>query len=71
MNRWRVGRKVPRNIYRDNEPIAMLATPEIAAEIVAGMNEVERLRAEAVEVATRTASHTDDKSETLARNKST
>jgi hypothetical protein len=43
--RWRVGRRVPRNIYRDDEPIAMLATPEIAAEIVAGMNDVERLRA--------------------------
>lgn len=42
---WRVGRRVPRNIYRDNEPIAMLATPEIAAEIVNGMNDVERLRA--------------------------
>lgn len=42
--RWRIGRKVPRNIYRDNEPIAMLATPEIAAEIVADMNEVAELR---------------------------
>ncbi len=40
---WRVGRRVPRNIYLDDEPVAMLATPELAANIVAGMNNVQRL----------------------------
>jgi hypothetical protein len=35
---WRVGRSIRRNIYRGDEPIAMVATPELAAEIVVGMN---------------------------------
>ncbi len=35
---WRVGRKVPRNLYRGDEPIAMLATPETAAAMVALLN---------------------------------
>jgi hypothetical protein len=35
---WRVGKKVPRNLYRGDEPIAMLATAELAAEIAEGMN---------------------------------
>lgn len=35
---WRVGRKVPRNLYRGDEPIAMLATPATAAAMVALLN---------------------------------
>ena len=43
---WRVGRKVPRNIYRNNEPVAMIAGDKEQAEqladwIVAACNEKE------------------------------
>jgi hypothetical protein len=40
--RWRVGRRVPRNLYRGDEPIAMLATPELAAEMVALLNKADK-----------------------------
>lgn len=36
--RWRVGRKLGRTIYRDDECVGMVDTPEIAAAIVAAMN---------------------------------
>jgi hypothetical protein len=35
---WRVGTKVKRNLYRDDEPIAMLATAELAAEMAGLLN---------------------------------
>jgi hypothetical protein len=35
---WRVGSKVKRNLYRGLEPVAMLATEEMAARIADGMN---------------------------------
>lgn len=38
---WRVGRKVPRNLYRGDEPIAMLATPELASELAEKLNRAE------------------------------
>lgn len=41
--KWRVGHKVPRNLYRDDEPIAMLATEEIAAELVRKLNAAESI----------------------------
>lgn len=40
---WRVGSKVPRNLYRDDEPIAMLATPALAAELAGKLALVDRL----------------------------
>jgi hypothetical protein len=40
---WRTGRKVPRNLYRGDEPIAMLTTPEWAATIAAAMNLAETM----------------------------
>lgn len=40
---WRVGYHVPRNIYKDDEPIAMVATPELAAEIVTLCNAALRI----------------------------
>jgi hypothetical protein len=36
--RWRVGRKLGRTLYRDDQVVGMVDTPEIAAEIVAAMN---------------------------------
>jgi hypothetical protein len=41
---WRVGQRVPRNIYKDDEPIAMLAGEDIAKEIVDLCNEAEVAR---------------------------
>ena len=41
---WRVGRKVARNLYRGDEPVAMLATPELAAEMAKLLNEGEKRR---------------------------
>ena len=38
LDRWRVGTKIPRNLYRNDEPIAMLATPELAAEMAQRLN---------------------------------
>lgn len=43
-DRWRVGHHVPRNIYRDGEPIAMLADEETARFIVDACNEKEAHR---------------------------
>jgi hypothetical protein len=40
---WRTGRKVGRNLYRGDEPIAMLATAEWAATIAAAMNLAETM----------------------------
>ncbi len=41
---WRVGQQIPRNLYRDDEPIAMLATEELAAELAAKLNQSESYR---------------------------
>lgn len=38
MCKWRVGSKVRRNLYRGDEPIAMLATERLAAEIASKLN---------------------------------
>jgi hypothetical protein len=35
---WRVGRKVPINVYDGDTPVCMCQTPEYAAAIVAAMN---------------------------------
>ena len=37
--RWRVGKKLGRTLYKDNRCIGMVDSPELAAEIVAVMNE--------------------------------
>ena len=37
--RWRVGRKLGRTLYKDDRCVGMVDTPELAAEIVAAMNE--------------------------------
>jgi hypothetical protein len=44
--RWRVGRQVPLNVYRDNAPMFQCHTPEQAAEVVELLNrgETERER---------------------------
>ncbi len=36
--RWRVGGKVPLNVYRDDKPMFQCHTPEDAAEVVALLN---------------------------------
>lgn len=46
-SRWRVGRKVPRNIYCDDEPVAMIPGPAAQAErmaryIVLACNEMDK-----------------------------
>jgi hypothetical protein len=38
VNRWRVGRKLGRTLYRDDRIVGMVDTKEIAAEIVEAMN---------------------------------
>lgn len=40
--RWRVGRKLKRTLYRDEECVGMVDSPEIAAEIVEALNGRER-----------------------------
>lgn len=35
---WRVGRKIPKNLYKGNLDVGRCDLPEYAAEIVAGMN---------------------------------
>lgn len=35
---WRVGKRVPINVYKDDAPVCQCQTPELAAEIVRGMN---------------------------------
>lgn len=47
--RWRVGSKVPRNLYCGDEPIAMPADEKTAALIADGMNGVEQLKREDAE----------------------
>lgn len=37
-NRWRVGRKLGRTLYRDEHCVGMVDTPELAAEIVSALN---------------------------------
>ena len=37
-NRWRVGTKLGRTLYRNNQLVGMMDTPELAAEVVAVMN---------------------------------
>lgn len=43
---WRVGRKVPRNLYRGDEPIAMLASATLAREICDRLNHCDELEEE-------------------------
>ena len=53
MSKWRVGRKIGRNLYRGDEPIAMLATEELAQEIADRLNigsRVDTLEAENAEL---------------------
>jgi len=38
---WRVGTKVPINVYKNDVPVCQCQTPELAAEIVAGMNQTQ------------------------------
>lgn len=35
---WRQGRRVPRNIYLDDDPVCMVASGELAAAMVAALN---------------------------------
>lgn len=42
---WRVGRKVPINVYEGDSPVCQCQTPEYAARIVAAMNVVRALNA--------------------------
>lgn len=46
MSVWRVGRKLGRTIYKDDAIVGLVDTPELAAEIVARMNEPSPVRAE-------------------------
>ena len=41
--KWRVGTKVPVNLYKDDQIAGQCQTPELAAEIVSGMNAKEDL----------------------------
>lgn len=41
--RWRVGGKLKRTLYRDEQLVGLVDTPELAAEIVETMNRVGRL----------------------------
>jgi hypothetical protein len=43
--RWRVGRKVPINVYEGDRPVCQCQTPEYAARIVAAMNLVRAMDA--------------------------
>lgn len=43
MSRWRVGRKLGRTLYRDEEFVGTMDTKEIAAEIIQAMNARERV----------------------------
>jgi hypothetical protein len=36
--KWRVGRKLGRTLYRGDQVVGMVDTPELAADIVAAMN---------------------------------
>lgn len=38
MTPWRVGTRVPRHVYRGDEPICTMPTEELAREVVAAMN---------------------------------
>lgn len=38
---WRVGSKVPINVYRNDEPVFQCHTAEMAAEVVANLNVAE------------------------------
>jgi hypothetical protein len=38
MQRWRVGRKVPINVYEGERPVCQCHTPEMAQRIVDAMN---------------------------------
>lgn len=43
MSVWRVGGKLKRTLYRDEQLVGLVDTPELAAEIVETMNRVGRL----------------------------
>jgi hypothetical protein len=40
--RWRVGRKLGRTLYLNDQCVGMVDTPEMAADIVAAMNAIPR-----------------------------
>jgi hypothetical protein len=44
MATWRVGRKLGRTLYKDDQCVGMVDTPELAAEIVRAMNLIETHR---------------------------
>src|ERR1700685_3701975 len=44
MAMWRVGRKLGRTLYKDDQCVGMFDTPELAAEIVRAMNLIETHR---------------------------
>lgn len=41
---WRVGRKVPINVYLGDAPVCQCHTPEMAARIVSAMNQSKEIR---------------------------
>jgi hypothetical protein len=41
---WRIGTKVPLNVYESDRPVCQCHTVEDARKIVAALNEVTRLR---------------------------
>lgn len=43
---WRVGSKVPRNLYEGDRDVGRMDTPELAARVVAAMNERARWQEE-------------------------
>lgn len=38
---WRVGRKIPKNLYKGDLDVGRMDTPELAAEVVVTMNELD------------------------------
>ena len=44
MSDWRVGRKVPLNVYEDDKPMFQCHTPEEAQRVAALLNEAEEMR---------------------------
>lgn len=43
MSTWRVGTKLGRTLYKDNELVGLMDTPELARAVVAALNLVEAL----------------------------
>jgi len=40
---WRVGRRVPRNLYENDQDIGRMDTPELAARVVQAVNNADAL----------------------------